>query len=155
MSAFSDIAIRANGRTTYASWWNDIRTALINTFGSYTVTETQFTIADNQSSFQNITGLVFDKTLVNSVKVEYTIYRTNGSSIERRESGSFTITYKPVAVAWTITRRAESDDDALNMGASSLGVTAAGQIQYKSDSIGATYVGKMRYKVLTAFNKET
>lgn len=154
MSVFSDIAVRVNGRTIYASWWNDIRTALIAFVGSGTWAETQFTIADNQSAYANITGLLLDATVSRAVDIDYTIYRTNGSSIERRERGTLYCHYKAVAAAWTFTRRTHSGDDALNV-ASSLNVTSAGQVQYKSDSIGATYVGKIRYKAITAFDKET
>lgn len=126
---------------------------MINYFGAGPVAETQFTIADNQSSYQNVTGLSFDHTVVRAVRVEYTIYRTNGSSIERRETGYLTAHYKAVAAAWSYGRES-SGDDALNM-TDGLVVNSSGQVQYKSDSVGATYVGKMRYKVIVSFNKET
>lgn len=154
MSLFSDIPIRANGSTFYASWVNDIRTALINFFGAGFLGETQFTIADNQSSYASVTGLLLDHNTARAVDIEYTIYRTNGSSIERRERGTLYCTYKAVAGAWSFERVTHQGDDALNI-ANSLNVTSAGQVQYKSDSVGATYVGKMRYKVVLAFNKET
>ena len=155
MSIFSSIPVRRNGvEKAYASWWNDIRTALILAFGAGVVPETQFTIADNQSSYADVTGLLFDHNTVRSVKVEYSIYRTNGTSIERREMGTLTCTYKPVAGAWTYARVTDTEDDALNI-ADGLICNAAGQVQYKSDSVGATYVGKMRYKVMTSFDKET
>ena len=157
MSVFSDIPVRLNGNAggkAYASWWNDIRTALINAFGSGIVAETQFTIADNQSSYADVTGLLFSHLVVRSVKIEYCIYRTNGSSIERREVGTLICTYKPVAGAWTYARVTDTEDDALNID-DGLICNSAGQVQYKSDSVGATYVGKMRYKVLISFDKET
>ncbi len=158
MSIFSDIPIRLNGgaggNKVYASWWNDLRTALINAFGSGLFPETQFTIADNQSGYQDITGLLLDSTLYRSARIEYTIYRTNGSSVERRETGYITAHYKPIAGTWTYSRRTDHGDDALNV-ANSLFVTTAGQVQYKSDSIGATYVGTIRYKIVIAFDKET
>lgn len=152
-SPFSSLPVRLNGPTIFASWWNDIRTVLINFFGPGVVSETQFTIADNQSSYQNVTGLLFAHATTRSSKVEYTIYRTNGSSIERRETGFLTAHYKAVAGTWSYEREG-SGDDALNV-ADGLIVNSSGQVQYKSDSIGATYVGKMRYKVLTSFATET
>ena len=154
MGIFNALTVRANDATIYASWWNDIRTALVNAFGAGGVIETQFTIADNQSSYQDITGLVFDHNVVRSVRIEYTIYRTNGGGVERRESGYLTAHYKAVAGTWTYSRLTTHGDDALNI-ADSLFVTTAGQVQYKSDSVGATYVGKMRYKVIMSFDKET
>lgn len=158
MSVFTDIPIRSNSDTGMvdASWWNTIRSALISAFGSSTVIETQFTIADNQSSYANITGLLLDSTVSRALDIEYTIYRTNGSSIEKRERGILRCMYKAVALAWTFEHQSWGDD-ALGNGTIStpLNVTSAGQVQYKSYSIGATYVGKMRYKVVTAFATET
>lgn len=156
MSVFSDIPIRLNGNAggkAYASWWNDIRTALMNAFGNGIVEETQFTIADNVAAYADVTGLLFDSDEVRSVKIEYSIYRTNGTSIERREMGTLTLTYKPVAGAWTYARVTDTEDDALNID-DGLICNSAGQVQYKSDSVGATYVGKMKYKVLISFDKE-
>lgn len=158
MSLFSAIPVRSNADTgtVDASWWNTIRTALIAFAGGGVVDETQFTIADNQSSYQNITGLLFDASVTRAVTLEYTIYRTNGSSIERRESGFVTAFYKAVAAAWSF-ERVSYGDDALGNGtiAQSLNVTSAGQVQYKSDSIGATYVGTIRYRAVVSFAKET
>ncbi len=153
MSLFSDIPTRRNGDTFYASWVNDIKTALVAFFGAGMIGETQFTIADNQVAYADITGLLLDSTITRAVDIEYTIYRTNGGATERRERGTLRCLYKPVALAWSFDRESFGDD-ALNI-ASSLNVTSAGQVQYKSDSIGATYVGKIRYKVVTAFDKET
>lgn len=156
MSAFSDIPVRANGDTVDAGWWNTIRTALINTFGATGLLESQFTIADNQSSYANITGLLLDGSVSRAVDIEYTIYRTNGSSTERRERGILRCMFKAVANAWSFERQSWGDD-ALGNGTIStpLNVTSAGQVQYKSDSIGATYVGTIRYKIVNSFAKET
>lgn len=152
-SPFSTIPIRANSDDIFASWWNDIRTALINTFGSGGVLETQFTIADNQSAYTNVTGLLLDQAVTRSVDIEYTIYRTDGA-VERRERGTIYATYKAVGAVWAYSRKTHHGDDALNV-ADSLFVTTAGQVQYKSDSLGGTYSGKMRYKIVMSFDKET
>lgn len=136
-----------------ASWWNDFRTLLINLFGNGTVNETQFTIADNQAAYVDITGLLLDQTVTRAVRIDYTIYRTDGAGTSRREMGSLFCAYKPIAATWALSR-SQVLDDALNV-ASSLQITNAGQIQYKSDSVGGTYSGKMRYKVTMAFNTET
>lgn len=154
-SVFSTIPVRVNGTTFYASWVNDIRTALINAFGVIVTAEAQATLADNQASAANVLGLVFDKTITNSVRVDYTIYRTNGSTTERRETGYLTLTFKPIANAWTLSRRIENDEDALNKTFPSLTVTAAGQVQYISDSVGGTYIGTIRFKSVINFAKET
>jgi hypothetical protein len=157
MSLFSSIPIRTNAKTDVvdASWWNTIRSKLIEYFGEGVTGETIFTIADNQASYQNITGLSFDGDDYSHVKIEYTIYRTNGGGTERKESGTLILNYKKTAQTWTINRRSE-DDDALNV-ASSLALNVSSgvaQVQYKSDSVGGTYQGVMTYKVSQTFNTE-
>lgn len=154
MSGIGDlIPIRENGQgeeaRVTASWWNDIRTALMLLFGSGSVLEDSFTIADNQSAYADITGLLFDSDTVKSAKVEYTIYRTDGA-VERRETGYLTLHYKAIGAAWSYSRRSDHGDDALNV-ADSLFVTTAGQVQYKSDSMGGTYSGFIRYKSIVSF----
>lgn len=148
------IPVRSNSDTglVNASWWNVLRSAILSIAGAGAIEETQFTIADNQSSYQDVTGLLLDKDVTQSVRIDYTFYRTNGSTVERRESGYLICLYKPVAAAWTYERYSWGDD-ALNM-ADGLYLTSAGQVQYKSDSVGATYVGTMRYKIALSFNKE-
>lgn len=152
--SFVNLSVRENGKKIYASWFNDIRTKLIQIFGSGAVFETQFTIADNQAAYQNVTGLLFDSNVVRAVKVEYSCYRTNGTSIERKEVGTLTGTYKPVAGVWTYARVTDTEDDAFSID-DGFRINSAGQVQYKSDSVGGAYVGKLRYKVILSFDKET
>ncbi len=154
---FSSIPIRSNANTGLvdASWWNTIRTALINFMGAGAIDETQFTIADNQSGYQNITGLLLDASVTRAVAIHYTIYRSTGA-VERREMGVIWAFYKALATAWSF----EVDsygDDSLGNGTVSvpLNVTSAGQVQYKSDSMGGSYSGKMRYKAVISFITET
>lgn len=151
---FEAIPIRSNGNQVAvdASWWNTIRTYLIDFFDGYigggAVVETQFTIADNQSSYQNITGLLVDGSINSCVDIEYTIYRASGGT-RRRERGVLRCMYKPTD-GWSFERESWGDD-ALNM-SDSLNVTTAGQVQYKSDSFAA---GKIRYKTGNVFLIET
>lgn len=158
MGVFDAIPVRSNADTGLvdASWWNTIRTALVSAFGSGGVAETQFTIADNQTAYTNITGLSFSQSSTRAVNLEYTIYRTNGSSIERREIGTMKCMHKPVAGTWSY-ELTSVGDDALGNGTISdpFICNSSGQIQYKSDSIGATYVGTIRYKVINSFTTET
>lgn len=156
MGLFDAIPVRSNADrgTVDAGWWNTIRTALVGAFGNGAVTETQFTIADNQSSYTDITGLALSLSVTKAAIIEYTIYRTNGSSTERREVGRLVAYHKAVAGAWSYERHTDAGDDALNV-ADSLIVNSSGQVQYKSDSIGATYVGTIRYKIINSFVSET
>lgn len=147
MGLFDAIPIRDNGLTEVdASWWNSIRTALINAFGDQINAQTPFTIADDQSSLADIAGLVFDEAEVIFFKMRYSIFRTDGSS-PRRETGIFEAAWDEATSSWLYKREAISGN-ALNMGADSLQITAAGQVQYKSDSMGGTYSGTIVYKIL-------
>lgn len=153
MGLFDEIPIRLNGsQDVDAAWWNTIRSRLIDAFGTQITAQTQVTILDNQSSFQDVTGLVFDKAEVVYALVRYTIQRTDGSS-PRRECGTLELSLSDDESDWELSRVAVRGD-ALSMGADSLSVTSAGQIQYKSDSMGGTYSGSLNFKVLDTLNKE-
>lgn len=144
MSIFSDISIRVNSDTEYveASWWNDIRTALINAFGGGATAESKFTMTDNQSTFADITSFTFDGASYGSVVAEYTIYRYDGTSTERRETGGvLKFGYKPQAGSWSLDERRSAGDDALNITGGGLQVTTTsgvGQVQYKTDNMGGS-----------------
>lgn len=157
MGLFNSIPVRSNADTglVTANWWNDIRTALINAFGSGIISETQGTIADGSSAYTDITGLLLDSSVNRCADIEYTIMRTTGAA-SRRERGILRAMFKTTEGTWTYERQSFGDD-ALGNGtvADSLKVSSTGQVQYKSDSMGGTYVGRIRYKIVTAFEKET
>lgn len=153
-SPFSTIPIRSNGKKIYASWFNDIRAKLITAFGTGSVPETQITILDNQAGWQDVPGMVFDQAVTRAGKMEYTIYRTDGA-LERREIGVLTAGYKPIAAVWEYARSSATDDDALGATGDMRVEPGTGKVQYKSDSMGGAYLGKMRYKALITFDKET
>lgn len=119
--------------------------------GSATGGQTTFTIADNQSSSANVTNMLALSAVNQCVTFEYTIIRSNGTA-KRREQGYVWLTYDSVN-GWKLTRQGHGVD-ALNMGANGLTVTAGGQIQYQSDSMGGTYAGKMTWQINTAFPTE-
>lgn len=154
---FEGIPLRSNADTGYvdASWWNTIRAYLINYFEEYIgeggVSETQFPIADNQLTYQPITGLIIDKAVTVSFDLEYTMLRTDGTLI-RRERGAIYAHVKNDV--WSYSREIKHGDDALNVDDSLTVDASTGQVSYKSDSMGGTYLGTIRYKVLTAFLKE-
>lgn len=154
MGLFDTIPIRTNGSEEVdASWWNTIRTKLIDAFGESVTGETKVTVADNQSAAADITGLVFDKTEVVYALIRYTITRTDGAS-PRRESGTLELSTTDDDSDWELIRTAVRGD-ALNNGANSLSVTSAGQVQYTSDSMGGTYEGSITFRVLDTIKKES
>lgn len=154
MSVFSSIPIRSNSDTGLvdASWWNTIRSALISWAGTAIIDETQFTIAGSQSSYQSITGLLLDHSVSRAHEIEYTLHRTDGTT-SRREMGKLFAMYKNTEGTWYYERQSWGDDVLGNGTVSDpLIVSAAGQVQYKSDNFAS---GTIRYKSVVTFAKET
>jgi hypothetical protein len=158
MGLFNDIPTRTNTQVN-VSWWNSLRAAgafLENMLGGGIAVETQFTIANNQSSAASITGLVFDKTVYITAEVQYTVMRkTDTAASGVRETGRLLCTYESQENAWNIEPLV---DTFMTNGPSGItfSITSAGQIQYTSTNItGANYVGKMRHKVVSTFSVET
>lgn len=119
--------------------------------GSNIGAQNVFAIADNQSSAQNITGMVIDHTVNQCVTISYTVIRSDGTN-KRREFGHLYLTYDSQN-GWAISRESWGVD-VLNNGAASMSITAGGQVQYESDSMGGTYAGKMTWQINSAFPTE-
>ena len=124
---------------------------VIQSGGNSSAAPNPFTIADNQSSYQNITGMLVDHTANQCAVVEYTIIRSDGTN-KRREHGYLYLTYDSQN-GWVLNRTSQGVD-ALNKGATSLNVTAGGQVQYESDSMGGSYQGQMTWSLISAFATE-
>jgi len=151
--AFADIPIRENGQKIDSSWWNTIREKLVETFDLENLGQNEFTILNNQSTSQNITGLILDSTQYISAVIRYDIFRLNEAPTELREMGYLSCLWNSTTDTWTIARRIDCGVDALNMGANGLTVVAAsGQIQYQTDDMGGvSHEGYIRYKIITKF----
>lgn len=156
MSFFSGIIVRSNGNRVLASWWNIIRTQLLlfeAVFGGGLTGEAQFTINDNETGPTSITDMVVDKDSYQGACIAYNVLRRDDTE-GRREIGLIWLTYDPETTAWSIARETKQQIGAL-MGLT-LTVTSAGQVQYASDSMGgASYSGKMRWKIINTFDIET
>lgn len=152
MSIFSSIPVRSNGDTVDASWWNTIRTALINAGGSTIIDESQATIGNGSTSYTSISGLSFDHSTTRTAEIAYSIYRTDGT-VSRREFGRLFAMYRAQEGTWFYERDSRGDD-ALGNGTVTdpLIVNSSGQVQYKSDSFAA---GTIRFKTVVTFAKET
>lgn len=145
MSLFSSIPVRSNGHRAFASWWNVIRTALINVFGTGALGTTSFTVANNQGAAADVTGLAFTGAVSRSALVHYDIRRkTDTAASEVRERGTLTLLYNAQDSVW------DTDANQSYAGAGAgvtFSVTTAGQVQYTSSSIaGSNYVGQMKFK---------
>lgn len=112
------------------------------------VSETSFTIANNQTSPASITGLVFTPSLFRSVKIEYSIYRqTDISGSALAQVGQLRFIYNTQSSSWKM-----SDDFAGENAEVEFSITAAGQIQYTSSNIlGTNYVGVLKHSVIKTF----
>lgn len=156
MGFFDSLPIRENGQTVDASWWNSIRTALIVAFVD-TNPELQVTILDNQAAYVALTG--FDIDAVDFIYAEwvYSILRTSSiGPTERRETGRISVQFNPTTSLWELADR-KGSTDALNI-ADSLTITTVGTVgtlKYKSDSMGGTYVGKWRGRLISTILLET
>lgn len=135
---FADVPVRANGPDILASWFNLLRGAginLENVLGGGFLTPTEFTVANNVSSFADVTGLSFDGTLYRSAKISFSIYRntTGGGATELSETSEYLATYKTVSGSWEMSPIGEVGDAGLTFE-----ITTAGQVRYKSSNITGT-----------------
>jgi hypothetical protein len=119
------------------------------TLSGIIASQSTFTIANNQSSATNITGLLFNPSLFRGIKIEYSIYRqTDTASSARAQMGQLRFVYNTQAGVWYM-----SDDYAgQNAGVEFSIDNATGQIQYTSTNIsGTNYVGTLKYSLSKTF----
>lgn len=105
-------------------------------------TGTQFTIADNQASPANVTGLILDKTKLRTQVIHWQVYRksTGGGGQTRVQVGRMFCYWDDSS--WHLEQEVLSVADA--------GVifdinTSSGQITYTSDANGGTYAAGTSY----------
>ena len=120
---------------------------------SIIVSQTSFSIANNQSALANITGLVFNPALFRGVKIEYSIYRqTDTLGSARAQIGQLRFVYNTQEAKWLL-----SDDFA----GQDSGVTfevddTSGQVKYTSSDLdpansNPNYVGTLKYSLIKTF----
>lgn len=99
---FSDLPIRLNGQKIEASWFNSMRTLLIQIFGEAQGETTQ-PIGQNDTN-QNVINIEnIDKSDFSQVDVSYIARRsTDDPSEERMQAGSFSIQYWRQAGVWRL-----------------------------------------------------
>lgn len=127
-------------------WAIAVTDVLNNVLGPDDILQTIFTVANNVSSFSDITGLSFNTGAVRSAIIEYSVYRTSTANPSgNAESGVISIVYDNAASAgskWTMTVSNVAGNSGLT-----LNITDAGQLQYKSTDINATgYAGNMHFR---------
>jgi hypothetical protein len=141
----SSIPVRENGQKVAYDWFNPLRTALIaleGFLGTGFISETSFTIANNQGAAANVTGLVLDKASFKSGKVTAEIRRRTDSN-ELIAVGTFAMIYRAGTDSWELAGE-EWCGDAHGV---TLSITPAGQVQYTSTNVsGSSYSGTMKFK---------
>lgn len=99
-----------------------------------------FSLANNQSSFTNITGLAFANGQVRSAEVTYSI--TIDATSDLFERGTLHLIQK--SSDWSISR-VSSGDDSLVL----FDVTSSGQLQYTTPNYSGFSTGSLHYRALT------
>jgi hypothetical protein len=124
-----------------------VKTYIESIPSSIGASEVSFTVANNQSSFANITDLAFNPANIRSATIEYAIYRSTSLS-QLAQAGELRIVYNTGLNKWFF-----SDSYAGQNAGVEFNVTNAGQIQYKSSLIsGGSYAGTLKYSITKTFS---
>jgi hypothetical protein len=119
-----------------------IDTALASAGGGEATGNT--TLANNQSSAANVTGLSFNGASIRSAMIRYSIARAT-TTVEKNCSGELEITYNTLSGVWSLSNEASNSNAGIVFD-----VTNGGQVTYTSDSISGTgYVGTIRWSAKT------
>lgn len=126
-------------------WAVGVTDILGDLLGPNDILETAFNVANNQTSFADITGLVFSAASVRAANISYSIYRLSTLNPSgHAETGTIQLVYDN-NVGWYI-----NQGNILGVAGVVFSVTPTGQLQYKSTDIGSlTYSGTMKYRAKT------
>lgn len=135
--------INAAGITPVKGTNNQLLAALGGLVGQ--IQETTFNIANNQTTFANITGMILDKTVYRGAEIDCVVYRKDATPNEVASFMKIRLMYRPVLDTWELIGPEIFGSDP---GITDLQVTSAGQVQYKSSNFaGGSYVGELRFKM--------
>jgi hypothetical protein len=129
------------GDTT--DWMQAVTEVLDDLVGPADILETSFTVANNQTTFVDVTGLVFDGGSVRSAIVTYSVYRISDSNPSGfAETGLLTLVYdNNAATPWSM-----SQSDIVGNAQIYFDITNSGQVRYKTNDIGTlNYIGVMKF----------
>lgn len=157
--SFENIPVRENATTDVdASWWNTIRTYLINAFPGRQWSSTPFTLANNQSSLANITGLLLDSSAYTFYRIKYRAQRSDDSPASYYEVGELIAWHD--GTQWNYRRSVElgnalgdgagsESGDYQVGGADSLQINSStGQAEYLTGNMtGGSYVGTFDWEI--------
>lgn len=123
-------------------WAEAVTNVLSDLLGPNDILETAFNIANNQTTFANVTDLVFNAASVRASDISYSVFRISSTNLSGyTEKGTIQIVYDN-NIGWSI-----NQGNILGTSGVIFSITPAGQIQYKSTDIGAVnYVGTMKFR---------
>lgn len=122
------------------AWASAITAALNNLSPGGDILARSATIANNQSSAADVSGLNFDVSTVRGATILYSVYRTSSTiTTPKSETGMLQVDYD--GTNWNIMRESSQDTGVI------FTITAGGVVQYTSTDVGATsYSGIMSYR---------
>lgn len=129
----------APGATGWAEAVTDVLNDLV---GPNDILETAFNVANNQTTFSDVTGLIFNSAQVRSAEITYSVYRISSLNPSGyAETGTMNVLYDN-AVGWSI-----NQGNILGNSGTQFQILASGQLQYKSTDIGSTsYIGLLKFR---------
>jgi hypothetical protein len=140
---YPDAGSEAGWGKDATDWASDVTEQLASLAGTGTITETQANIQLNVASPEEIPGLLFSPSLIESAEVTYRIYRTTDSE-ELSEQGTLSLVYiSSDPLKWFMSRTINAGTDAKVI----LDINVNGQVTYTSSPLsGSNYTGYIKFK---------
>lgn len=135
------------------TWFEFFR--LVRDFLAPLGVERSATLANNQTTAADITGMSFDLNVTSHVAVEYVIQRitTGTGATELIQAGCFHLVYKPVAKVWVIVVIGSPGPSDAGI---TFSITAKGQVQYTSSNItGTASISRIAWRARTIAAKHS
>lgn len=147
----TSIQLENNGSIMMIYNASTTRYHVISRESGYT-SEKSFTLANNQASAADITGLIFSPSTYRGFKIEYSIYReTSTVGSGAAQIGQLRGIYNTKLAEWYL-----SEDFSGNSSGIEFSITSGGQIQYTSSNFDAingspSYIGTLKYNIMKTF----
>lgn len=138
-SNYTPTQVASEGTDKVSAHLKGIDAALLSTGTTYTAT-----IANNQSSAQDVTSAFFDPLLARAIEVSFNTYRSTSTN-ELAATGTIYLAYLTIAGTWEI-----SCDSTFSNAGLTFDITDAGQLTYTSSNLaGTSYSGNMKFTYKT------
>lgn len=125
----------------------EVTEVLNSLIGPNDILQTNFNIANNQTSVADVTGLIFNGAQVRKATINYSVSRLSATNPSgKTEGGTIVLVYDGAAgTPWSIGQGLIVGNSGVNFS-----VTNSGQIQYTSTDIGSSgYSGVMSFSGIT------